>query len=144
MVFYRSLSLGEFPRQLPDHEAANTCMTACIAGVTCISINTASTYHVPLTTLHTTSEEIHVCRCYVLHWLGAHQILNLVLKSFKCFWNLKGNAKIWNRMTASVLKQKHKTRSKHKKVLMNVYLFWQTQNMQIFGEIRFVKPQNNT
>ena len=36
-------------------------------------------------------------------------------------------------------------RSKHKKVRTNAYLFLtQTDSMQIFGEIPFMKPQNDT
>ena len=47
--------------------------------------------------------------------------------------------KIWNRMTASVLKEDQNT-----KKFKHLFNLTQTHSMQICGEISFVKPQNNT
>ena len=46
-----------------------------------------------------------------------------------------------NRMTATVLKQDPNTKTD---VQTNAYLFQHGHSVQIFGEIPFIKPQNNT
>ena len=94
-------------------------------------------------TSHLPSEELSTVPLYRLNrsiffWLHFSPNLYLFCLHFSPDLILT-LAKFWNRMTASVLKQEPNTERFERRTITT-----RTHSMHIFGEIPFVKPQNDT